>query len=471
MLDAPHLVRQLEPEALYKIIERCGLEDCADLIALATPEQLAHVFDLDLWRGSQPGLDERLDAGRFVVWLEVLMESGAEAAAQKIAGLDAELVTAALAQHVRVFDGASVSPYTTLDGEQVEPLRASSGGAECEIGGFLVEAIRTESWDAMASVLLALEAEQPDFFHQVMSGCRSLSSSRPEADGLDDLLSAREQDMFDLAIERDQRREKQGYVSPAEARAFLQQSRQRQSGHETARTIEPPMEIVLETGLATRPARARLQTLMDVVRNNDAAAYSTRIGEFAYLANAIMAGCSIQARPFTTQEASDAAAAVCDLGLENWTQHQHPTQPLPEAFLAHHDLLSVFQVGWAVLHDDVCMYAAGRLAGILSGMTCDDHEIQSGLDALRASLERHWRAGTPWHAREDLDVIATLDMPAWAALLGLIDQCPVIHAGLGASRRSGTLAVSASAFEFISDNSQIASIHQFLESLPGILRS
>jgi hypothetical protein len=32
--------------------------------------------------------------------------------------------------------------------------------------------------------------------------------------------------MFDLAFNRERRREQQGYVTPAEARAFLQMSRQ-----------------------------------------------------------------------------------------------------------------------------------------------------------------------------------------------------------------------------------------------------
>jgi len=41
------------------------------------------VFDLDLWRGDRPGRDEQLDAHRFGIWLEVLMESGATVAAQK----------------------------------------------------------------------------------------------------------------------------------------------------------------------------------------------------------------------------------------------------------------------------------------------------------------------------------------------------------------------------------------------------
>jgi hypothetical protein len=66
-------------------------------------------------------------------------------------------------------------------------------------------------------------------------------------------------------------------------------------------------------------------------------------------------------------------------------------------------------------------------------------------------------------------VIASLDLPAWAVLLGLIDECPVIHAGIAAGRESRTRAVSASAFEFISENSQIASVREFMQSLPKML--
>ncbi|HZF40454.1 MAG TPA: hypothetical protein VE715_16640, partial [Blastocatellia bacterium] len=64
-----------------------------------------------------------------------------------------------------------------------------------------------------------------------------------------------------------------------------------------------------------------------------------------YLANTLMAGCSIQARPFTAQEASDAAIAICNLGLENWAPHWLPanaTAP-PISFLIDHDLVNVFQ--------------------------------------------------------------------------------------------------------------------------------
>ena len=85
-------------------------------------------------------------------------------------------------------------------------------------------------------------------------------------------------------------------------------------------------------------------------------------------------------------------------------------------------------------------------------------------------MTKQWQAGAPWRARDALDVMAILDMPAWATLLGLIDECPVLHASISASGGSRTRAVSATAFEFISENSQIASVREFMQRLPETLR-
>ena len=73
-------------------------------------------------------------------------------------------------------------------------------GLSCDVGGYLVVARRTDSWDAIVAVLTSLDAEHHGYFHRVMRGCRSLSNSKPEVDGLDDLLTDEEQVMFDLAF-------------------------------------------------------------------------------------------------------------------------------------------------------------------------------------------------------------------------------------------------------------------------------
>ncbi len=204
-----------------------------------TPDQLARIFDLDLWHAGQPGLDEQFDADRFGVWLEVLVESGATVAAQKLAGMDVDLVSAGLARHARVYDIAAVTPYTTTDGEEAAAILSIDDGLACDVGGYRVVARRTDSWDAIVAVLLSLDAEHHDYFHQVMRGCRALSNSRPEVDGLDDLFGVGDQVMFDLAVDRERRREKQGYATPAQARAFLQMSRRLRLEHDAMPPANP----------------------------------------------------------------------------------------------------------------------------------------------------------------------------------------------------------------------------------------
>ena len=90
----------------------------------------------------------------------------------------------------------------------------------------MVRARRGDAWDAIVTPLQALAAEYPHYFQEVMQGCRRLSNSRPEVDGLDELLMAPEQHLHDVTIAREQRRSQQGYATPADARAFLQMARQ-----------------------------------------------------------------------------------------------------------------------------------------------------------------------------------------------------------------------------------------------------
>lgn len=511
LLNAPDLTKivpHLQPEVLHRVIQICGLEDCAEFVALATPDQLARVLDVDIWR-SRPGgplgeVGDVFDDERFGLWLEVLMESGAHVAAQKLVGLDIELVIAGFARHVAVFEGAAVSSYATLDGEQV-PGRVSSGRPVCEIGGYVIEARRASAWDAIVDLLAFLDSEHVDYFRRLMRGCVRLSNGTREADGFHNLLQDREQDLFDLGSDREERREKQGYVTPPQARAFLQTARHvdlagdRPPTSPLARAyfraietapetdgapspepggplpessadfppietggIEGVFEVLREAGVLTPQPRAliaagdgeasRLRLIQAYVGSHPSSA-----AELAYLANTIMAGCSIQDRGFTPREASDAAAAICNLGLDNW----------PERW-GEPDLVSAFQVGWTILDRDVCLFVTERLIDIISGFRCGDRDIQLRMHSLRIQLVRHVRDRAPWRGRGALDVIVMLDAPAWAALQALIDECPVMHAALRASRGS-SLRIDPTDFTFISDNSQIATIRAFVASLPSLL--
>src|SRR4029450_1860983 len=100
------------------------------------------------------------------------------------------------------------------DRSEMMSSETSADVPECEVGGYLVRARRTDVWDAIVTLLVTLETEQHHCFQAVMQGCRELSDSRPEIDGLDDLLMAPEQHLHDVAIERERRRSRRGYATP-----------------------------------------------------------------------------------------------------------------------------------------------------------------------------------------------------------------------------------------------------------------
>jgi hypothetical protein len=507
ILSTPHLARavpQLPAPVLHRVIQHCGLADCGDLVALASPGQLARVFDLELWRPAAPGRDEQFDAGRFGEWLEVMLDAGVSSAASTLAAMDAGLLAIGLIEHVRVFDAAAVAPYVTLDGDVV-PGATFADGVRCEVGGYIVCAKRTEFWESIAAVLNAMAETQANAFSGLMRECCRLSSSRQEIDAVD-VLTTNEQAMFDVALDREARRDIEGYVTPAQARAFLQMSRHIDirrgaalprdpitRAHlrdiERAVSVEEPaaeavaaiVDLLHEAGVIPQTPRTRRALLegpqssaprLERIRAgllfaqlHDSEAFSTRCEELTYLANVIAAGATIQSRSVAADEASRAALAVCNLGLEKWPED------VPDGFLIDHDLVSVFQIGWTVLHEDVCMYTSDTLIGILASLNCLDRDIQSAIETLRMRLIKNWRAGSPWEVHDALDVIAMLDTPAWAALRGLIDQCPTLHGAVGALLTGASSRIDASAYEFISESAQIQQVHAFLALLPRLLRT
>jgi Family of unknown function (DUF6178) len=508
LLDTEGIARvvpRLAPEVLHRVIERCGLDDCVELVALATPRQLDRVLDLDLWRAPVPGADESLDAARFGHWIEVLLQSGPAIAGDKLAGMDRGLVVGGLMEHVRVFDGAVTESYTMLHGEEIQGRTLT--GPVSQIGGYVIEGRETQAWDAIVELLAHLQEDRPALFHRLMRGCVAVSDEGREEDGFHALLDTRDQYRSDLAAGRETRRDAQGYVAPAQARAFLQASRETalngarpptdsvaraclrditpeprveddprapqtgsadldtapfeasSHGAGDAHAMTTVMEMLTDAGVMTPPRAligagdaddSRLGLVRACVESR-----STAPEDLAFLANALLAGCSIQDRPFTPQEVSDAVLATCNLGLENW----------PDGW-GDRDLVTAFQVGWAVLHRDLCRHAATTVIDVLEDLECDDRDVQGSLQTLRRALLRHAANGEPWRARPALDAILMLDPPAWAVLLALVAECPTLHAAL---TTRGRTRVDPSAFAFVARNSEIASARQYLASLATTL--
>jgi hypothetical protein len=431
-------VRTLAPEALHQLILGRGLDACAELVVFATPAQLTSVLDVDLWIG-----DHQFDAGRFGEWLEALAEIGDSPAARVIAALDAELVIAGLARYLRVFDPGTFEPTESSDDEAADrhammSSETTTNVPECEVGGYLVRARRTDAWDAMVALLVTLEVEHHDYFHAVMQGCRQLSNSRPEADDLDHLLLVPEQHLHDVSIERADRQARRGYLSEGDARAYLQLAR-----HE-----QPTGAIVT----------AYFRALGDWPEPPD------RGRERAFLANALIAGCSVQSRPFTPQEAADAVTCICNLGLERW-----PEPAKADALVADRSAVTAFEIGWSALYRDVTLFVADQLMTRLDGLESRDAAVAHGLRTFRHALASHREAGTPWLARDASDVLAMLDITAWISVLGLLDECPIVPATMTAVLERRTSPVSPTAFEFIASNAQIGDVRIFMKALPRVL--
>jgi hypothetical protein len=388
---------------------------------------------------------------------------------------------------------------------------------ECEIGGYIVRARTTHAWDAIVALLLALDAGYPDDFHALMRGCRRVSNSRPELSGFDDLLMVPEQHLHDVTIERERRQSQRGYATPADARAFLEMARrpaQERSGSinpivaayfraaedetpepsddraqpaehtdpvEGSASVDAVVQLLVEGGVIPASPRAlleaaetdpgadslaRLRQLMAYAREKDEGAYLARGRELAFLANTLLAGCSIQSRPFTPREASDAAAAICNLGLEHWPARDAAP---PQSLLVDRDLVSVFEAGWSTLHHEVGMFVADQLIATLNDLGGVDREVRLGLAALRRALVKQRDAGTPWRARDAAEILTMLDTTAWIGVCGLLDECPVIPAAMTAILDGRTTTVSATEFEFISTAAQIEDVRTFMRRLPGVL--
>ena len=430
-----------------------------DLLSAATPAQLTALADHDLWRHARPGVAADFDADRFGEWLEALVDAGEAIAASTVASLDKDLVILGLSRYVRVFDPGVFQPTAQSDDEP--PVRQIALD-ECEVAGYVVHGRRLDAWDAIVTLLLALETDHAEYLHAVMQGCRRLSNSLPEVDGLDDLLPAADQHLYGVASAREQRRSEQGYATTGDARAFLQLARQPK--HANRAVVSSP-STPHSDGLALVPERdarfARLRHLMAQVLDHDESLYLARTRELALLANTLFAGCSFQSRAFTPQEASDAAAATCNLGLEYW--------PASDAWLRDHDLVMAFELGWSVLHEQVGLFAADQLIAALVDLYCIDDDIQEGLVALHRALVRHRAAGTPWKARDAAEVLGMLDMAASISVIGLLDECPVVTAALTAVLHRSTTRVSATAFEFMSTPAQVADVRLFLRQLRDVL--
>ncbi|KAB2883055.1 MAG: hypothetical protein F9K40_23160, partial [Kofleriaceae bacterium] len=93
--DPAAAVAALSVTELYELVNEVGLDDAAELVHVATPEQVRGCLDLELWDRDQP----RMELAR--PWLASLVDAGFEKLGQVWAGLDPEWRALFIKRHCR----------------------------------------------------------------------------------------------------------------------------------------------------------------------------------------------------------------------------------------------------------------------------------------------------------------------------------------------------------------------------------
>jgi hypothetical protein len=230
ILERPGLVaavRELPGAVLGKLIDRIGLEDAGALVALASTAQLEQVFDDDLWRAKRAGDDERFRPERFALWLRVMIEAGEDALVQRLCDLPQDLVALAFHRLALVVHLDVIEEQLSPGDEEAQALERALENASFEEWEELrVIARDPDAWDDVWGALMALDRDHHDRLRTLLEHCRDMTLEYISGQGgLFQVLTADEMLGSDVAAARDDRRAAEGYVSAADARAFLELAR------------------------------------------------------------------------------------------------------------------------------------------------------------------------------------------------------------------------------------------------------
>ncbi len=520
ILEEPNLiaaVQALPARALGRLIERVGLEDAGEIVALATTEQLRRIFDDDLWRSERPGKDETFDANRFALWLEVMLEAGEAFAAAKLAELPEDLVTLALHKNVLVIDieelALAMADRMSDDDELTEKALES---CLCEeIDEYRIISRNHEGWDAILTVLLALDRDYHDFLGRVLRHCCHMAAELIEdGGGLYQVLTSDEMLESDVGADREDHRAEEGFIAPSSAASFLALARTGELAdvlaskerdpvtHAYFRSLRAPVRSAStpdgsQAGVASNAARAA--GLVEILRSaevlppsetrlllqgdSDAssveeggvftqamrelrartiALHGQRMQELAYLANALGAGCSIEGRALRPMEAAHATVATCNLGMERLLQDE-TGQDAPISLLRRTGADKLFRVGWRVLAQDVALAAAHALERVLvrEARAQSSRERAKALDQGTRALRAAVAAGKPWTA---IGKLAALEGELDATVVALLDECPSLRGKLSAHAASQEAAGNQEP-RFIATGEQLRRVQAFLADL------
>jgi Family of unknown function (DUF6178) len=283
IFERPELVsavRELPAPVLGKLIDRVGLEDAGELVALASTAQLERMFDDDLWQAASAGEDEAFRPDRFALWLRVMHEGGEEFVIQRLCELPQDLLALAIHRLVLVVDTDELAEHFTGPSDELDQLeRALESAVSDEWEEFRVIARDSSAWDDVWAALIALDRDHHDRLRALLEQCCAMTTEFINGQGtLYDVLTSDEMLENDVAAAREDRRAAEGFVSPADARSFLELARRREGLEERdpiarayfrdvapaqARQVNQPE--VGSRGSGLTPARADVNRLVQLL--------------------------------------------------------------------------------------------------------------------------------------------------------------------------------------------------------------
>jgi hypothetical protein len=385
----PALLRNLQPAALARLVDRIGLNDAGEVMALAPTRKLLQALDEALWKSPQPGVAEVFDSRELVDWLETWNEIGDEFVADRLAAMSDDYRALCLSHLVSVRIHHTLA-FLAIPDDEVDRERDTLQpiGTCAFYGPYMVVPVVEDEWEIVRASLDALSTER----HECLMHTLGM------LDGAESMLATperRRQLQIDAAHERERARENVGYVTATGASAFLvyvatarieelsalsaydEETRRHLAAFGASEVVDPeddeadqspqepptveqlqelrtalereelliPRNTLLLTDQRTRMHHALTQALSDLAAT-DPPAFERCARELAYLANVLKVGVPVNGNPMSDSDARDAAHAACNQGLELAREHGLDARIAQEP-----GLIRLFALGWRAQHE------------------------------------------------------------------------------------------------------------------------
>ncbi|MEM7020170.1 MAG: DUF6178 family protein [Pseudomonadota bacterium] len=398
----PALIPRLPSRSIGKMIDRVGLDDSTELVALTSPQQLAEILDERLWVNKDPGRDEVFSLSAFLNWCEILLDVSEEFAADRLVAIGESWLLLGIPSLATVIDlTEDAGDFSTEEGDLLD-----DGGMALVLGDFQIIGRGVDEWDVLYRILATLWERHPDFSQSILRHC-SFYQAMLNINNRHAVLAE------DIAYDRSVSRQKQGFVTPLSATLFLTSTRETTldmllRGEEIDSSItamlatmrrvsqvsaptsvdnadeidddEVPTSTVtddladideglreIDTLLREEELEATISGLLEgpdaldgiagirqalrELGSLDLEAFERCMQEVVFLSNILLAGTQWCGRRMTEEEASEGALACVALGLD-WVINEARIETDRLAALSHEEgVARLFRIGWRLISE------------------------------------------------------------------------------------------------------------------------